>query len=59
VAYANRYRHSSILAEATQLLIYGGFEPDLPNKPLDTMIRIDVSKLIQGGIKQLPVATIT
>lgn len=56
IGCANRYRHSSVISESNQLLIYGGFEPDLPNKPLDSLLRFELAKLFQnlGGMpKQL------
>ena len=33
----NRYRHGIVIIE-NQLYMHGGFEPDFPNKPLDSII---------------------
>ena len=45
IGNVERYRHSSVITETNELLIYGGFEPDLPNKPLDSLIRVELNKL--------------
>ena len=40
----NRYRHTIIQIE-NLLYLHGGFEPDFPNKPLDSMFSIDISRV--------------
>ncbi len=40
----NRYRHAIIQVE-NHLLMHGGFEPEYPNKPLDTMLSVDISRI--------------
>lgn len=33
----NRYRHTTVIIDNTMYL-HGGFEPEFPNKPLDSML---------------------
>ncbi|EAR82584.2 serine/threonine-protein phosphatase (macronuclear) [Tetrahymena thermophila SB210] len=40
----NRYRHSTVVIDST-MYIHGGFEPEFPNKPLDSMITIDLNQI--------------
>ncbi len=40
----NRYRHIILSLDAT-IFVHGGFEPEFPNKPLDSFLSIDLSKL--------------
>lgn len=42
----NRYRHAIILQEQN-LYIHGGFEPDFPNKPLDSLLQFDLKQISQ------------
>jgi len=37
----NRYRHTILMLDTT-MYIHGGFEPDFPNKPLDSLITLDI-----------------
>jgi protein phosphatase len=32
----NRYRHTTVIIDST-MFVHGGFEPEFPNKPLDSM----------------------
>jgi diadenosine tetraphosphatase ApaH/serine/threonine PP2A family protein phosphatase len=41
-----RFRHVSWVTE-NYLYVQGGFDPDLPNTPLDTLIRLDLLKVLQ------------
>lgn len=40
----NRYRHATLIIDKT-MYIHGGFEPEFPNKPLGTMISVNLSSI--------------
>lgn len=40
----NRYRHTVLILE-NKLYMHGGFEPESPNKPLDSMIQINLHEI--------------
>ena len=40
----NRYRHT-ILSIDNLLYVHGGFEPNFPNKPLDSFLLVDLGNL--------------
>jgi len=40
----NRYRHSTAVI-GTTMYVHGGFEPEFANKPLDSMIAVDLTNL--------------
>eukprot|EP00825_Cyclidium_porcatum_P025700 TRINITY_DN2786_c0_g1_i1.p1 TRINITY_DN2786_c0_g1~~TRINITY_DN2786_c0_g1_i1.p1 ORF type:complete len:703 (+),score=70.10 TRINITY_DN2786_c0_g1_i1:335-2443(+) len=42
----NRYRHAMILQDQ-YLYVHGGFEPEFPNKPLDSLLQFDVKQIAQ------------
>lgn len=39
-----RYRHAFFIHEQN-VFLHGGFEPEFPNKPLDTLNAIDISSM--------------
>lgn len=38
----NRYRHTTVVIDQT-MYVHGGFEPEFPNKPLDSMLTVDLT----------------
>ena len=43
-----RFRHACFLCDHN-IYIHGGFDQDLPNVPTDSILRLDLNKLLSGN----------